>query len=153
MKEITKRNKKVNTLKNQAWTNLICGAVTLPLYSVMLLPHTQLNKTLGNIFVFIVIAVLVLLCIRSSGKKEQADELSAANMNRAGSISALIAPCIILAVGIFMHMRGNYRSDETFDITGEAIIIFGVMTAAITIIVKNGIFLWLDRTPKTEEDE
>ncbi|MBR3283246.1 MAG: hypothetical protein IKI56_08110 [Ruminococcus sp.] len=153
MKDMIKGKKKVNSLKKQAWINLICGAVTLPLYSVMLLPETPLRKTLGNVFVFITLAVVVLLCICSSGKKEQADELSTANMNRAGSISAVIAPCILLAVGIFMHLRGNYIHNTTFGITGGDIIVFGVMIANISIIVKNGVFLWLDRTPKAEEEE
>ena len=153
MKEQLKKNNKINTLKNQAWTNLICGAAALPMYSVMLLPDTPFRKTLGNILVFIVMAVVVLLCIRSSGTNEKADELSTANMNRAGSISAAVAPFIVLAVGIFMHLRGNYRHDETFNITGAVIVVFGVMLANISIIVKNGIFLWLDRTPAAEEEE
>lgn len=152
MKAQVNTKKKINTLKNQAWTNLICGAMTLPLYSVMLFLDTPQHRTLGNIYIVAVLAVIVVLCILSSGKKEAADELSTANMNRAGSISAFIAPCIILAVGIFMHLRGNYRGDSTYDITGGDICIFGVMLMNIIIIVKNGIFLWLDRTPKGEED-
>ena len=153
MKEQLKKNNKVNTLKNQAWTNLICGAVTLPLYSVILLPETPLRRTLGDVFASIIIVSVVVLCIRSSGKKEKADELSIANMNRAGSISAGFAPTIVLAIGIFMHLRGNYRHEVNFNITGGTIVAFGVMLVSISIIVKNGIFLWLDRTPKAEEDE
>lgn len=153
MEKKIKVDKKVNTLKKQAWTNLICGAATLPLYSVMFMPDTPLRKILCNIFVVITMVIIVVLCIYSSGRKEQGDELSTANMNRAGSISAIIAPCIILAVGMFMHMRGNYIDKETFSITGGDIIVFGIMIANITIIVKNGIFLWLDRTPKAEEEE
>ena len=153
MEKKIKVNKKVNTLKKQAWINLICGAAPLPLYSIMLMPDTPMRKTLGNIFVVIALVIVALICICSSGRKEKADELSTANMNRAGSISAIIPPCIIVALGLFMQMRGNYIDKETFNITGEDIIIFGIMMADIIIIVKNGIFLWLDRTPKAEEDE
>ena len=152
MKAQVNTKKKISTLKNQAWANLICGAMTLPLYTVMLFQDTPQHRTLGNIFIVAVLAGIVVFCILSSGKKEAADELSTSNMNRAGSISAFIAPCIILAVGIFMHLRGNYRGDSTYDITGGDICVFSAMLMIINNIVKNGIFLWLDRTPKGEEE-
>lgn len=153
MEKKTKVNKKINTIKKQAWTNLICGAVTLPMYFLILLPRTPLRRTMGDIFAVITLTIVAVLSIYSSGRKEKADELSTANMNRAGSISAVIPPCIIVAVGLFMQMRGNYIDKETFNITGENIIFFGIMIAIISMIVKNGVFLWLDRTPKAEEDE
>ncbi len=148
-----KKQLKVNTLKNQAWTNLIFGVVAIPLYSVMLFPNMPHRKTLVNVLILITFVVCAVLFIRSSGKKELADELSRANMHKADSVVVNIDPFIILAVGIFMHLRENYHHVETFGISGDNIVLFGIILMNINVIVKNSVFLWLDRTPKAYYEE
>ncbi|MCR4889668.1 MAG: hypothetical protein K5979_10915 [Ruminococcus sp.] len=148
-----KKQLKVNTLKNQAWTNLICGVITIPLYSVMLFPNMPHRKTLVDVLILIAAVIGVVLFIRSSGKKELADELSRANMHKADSVVVNIDPIIIVAVGIFMHLRGNYHHVETFGISGDNIALFGIILMNINGIVKNSVFLWLDRTPKADYEE
>lgn len=161
-----KKQLKINTIKNQAWTNLICGVITIPIYSamlfpnlshriysVMLSPNLSHSKTLVNVFILIAAVICAVLCIRSSGKKELADELSRANMHKADSVVVNIDPIIIVAVGIFMHLRGNYHHVETFGISGGNIALFGIILLNINVIVKNSVFLWLDRTPKADYEE
>ena len=134
----------------------ICSGM-IGMFTVGMLEKINHTRTLHTIikisFPFIVIAMLILFFWSSKYKKQPSDELSSALSLRATAAAVKIELCTAAVVGVFMHMHGNHRHFEYYSITGIDVCMFAFFLSGIFFAAKNIAFLWLDRTPKAEEDE
>ncbi|MBO4492986.1 MAG: hypothetical protein J5724_01220 [Ruminococcus sp.] len=149
--------KKVISQKAQAVSELVSAVIMIILFICKILEDLNYTKAMHNILnimsPLLLIAIAVFLLWSKRYEKQPSDELSRELMLRSTAIAVKAELCAAIAVGVYMHLQGNYRHDEYYSITGSDIVMFGVFLCGIFFIVKDCIFLWLDRTPKAEDDE
>lgn len=142
------------TQKGQALSNLICGIVII-LEAVF---GTFGKKLIGEtgvdvFFILAIITVVVLAALTSRYKKEPADELAKELMTKAAAYSAYVPIALITLIGIVMHLNGNRTDHEIYEIRGDHVLTLALLLMGIQYVVRYGMYLWLDRTPKSEDEE
>ena len=149
--------KKVMSQKAQAVSEIIAAMVQIVLFICKILEninHTRALHNILNVMSPVIIAAIIILIVWSSRYgKQPGDELSRELTLKATAVAVKAELCIAMFAGIFMHLHGNYRHDEYYSITGSDVVLFAVFLCGVFFIVKNIVFLWLDRTPKAEEEE
>ncbi|WP_303837984.1 hypothetical protein [Ruminococcus flavefaciens] len=150
-------NKKMMSQKAQAALEIVPALVLIMLFICKILENINHTRTLHNILnamsPLIIVVTAVLFIWSSRYGKQPSDELSRELTLKATAVAVKAELCAAVIVGIFMHLQGNRRHDEYFRITGGDVCMFGVFLCGVFFIAKNITFLWLDRTPKAEEDE
>lgn len=149
--------KRVVSQKAQAAFEIVPAAVLIMLFICKILENINHTETLHNILnamsPLIIVLIVILFIWSSRYGKQPSDELSRELMLKATAVAVKAVLFAAVAVGFFMHLHGNYRHDEYYSITGGDVCMFAVFLCGIFLIVKNIAFLWLDRTPKAEEEE
>lgn len=149
--------KRVLSQKAQAVSEFVSSLVMIIMFICGMLEkiyHTRVFHYIINVLSPLVIVVIVLLCVMSAKyKKQPSDELSRELMLKATDIAVKVELCAAVLVGIFMHLHGNHRHFEYYSIEGSDVCMFGVFLSGVFFAAKSIIFLWLDRTPKAEEEE
>ena len=149
--------KKELSQKAQAVSEFVSAMVMIILFICKILEKTNHTELMHNILsvmsllAFIGVAFYVFL--ESKYKKQPSDELSRELMLKATYLAVKVELIAAVLVGIFMHLHGNHRHFEYYSITGGDVCAFAVFLCGVFFAVKNIVFLWLDRTPKAEEEE
>ena len=154
LEEYKQDSRKPVTFRAQAVINLIFSLLSMVIMVVGIITKYLHLTDVMDVFVVAVLVCIGIFCIvMSRFKKEPADELAKELMTKATaySVNGVLAAAIL--TGIFMHLNGNRCDIETYSITGEHVIWFGYVLALIHWIMKNAIYLWLDRTPASDEEE
>ena len=142
------------TQKGQALTNLICGIIIV-LESVFgAFGKKLIGKTGVDVFFILAVITLVLLvALTSRYKKEPADELAKELMTKAAAYSAYVPIIIIAVIGVAMTLIGNKTDIDSFPVTSDHVMGLALLLMGIHYVVRNGMYLWLDRTPKSDDEE
>ncbi len=157
MKGVIIMKKRVLSQKAQALSEFVSSMVMIILFICGMLEkiyHTRVFHYIINVLSPLILIGIVFFCAMSTKyKKQPSDELSRELMLKATDIAVRVELCAALLVGIFMHLHGNHRHFEYYSIEGSDVCIFAVFLCGVFLAAKNITFLWLDRTPKAEEDE
>lgn len=142
------------TQKGQALTNLICGIIIVLEAVFGAFGKKLIGKTGVDIFfILAIITLVVLVALTSRYKKEPADELAKELMTKATAYSAYVPIIIVALIGFVMHLNGNRTNHEIYEIRGDHVISLALLLAGIHCVVRYGMYLWLDRTPKSDDEE
>ena len=143
--------------KAQALSEFVSSMVMIILFICEMLEkiyHTKIAHYIINVLSPLILIGIVFFCVMSSKyKKQPSDELSRELMLKATDIAVRVELGTALLVGIIMHLHGNHRHFEYYSLTGGDVCIFAVFLCGVFLAAKNIVFLWLDRTPKAEEEE
>lgn len=152
-----KNNERLLSQKTQAVINLTSGVMIILMVLIGEIGKMQHSTVLNNIskilFPFALGAFMLVFGVVLNNERQRGDELSKELMHKAGSLSIFFEVFAVLAVAIafeiMCHLSGNYQ----FSIETNDILMFGTFLCGVNLAARSGIFLWLDRTPRTEEDE
>lgn len=151
------KGRKTLSLKAQAVSELILAMIMIVLFIGKMYENIFHSRALHNIInygaPFIIIAISSVFVIAVKFRYQPNDELSRELTLKATEIAVKIELCVAVFCGIIMHLQGNRSGDEYYRIMGSDVCIFGVFLSGVFFAAKSIIFLWLDRTPKAEEEE
>ena len=138
----------------QAFFDLIYGIAFILIAIVALYTNqTKIRKLSDMFFVTTLIVFVVMGIMLSRYKKEPADELAEALMTKATAYSAYGLIIANLVVGVIMSIVGGVRDNEFFTITGDHVLTYTYFLMGVYYVLRNAIYLWLDRTPASDEEE
>ncbi len=151
------KGNKILSLKAQAVAELISAMIMVMLFIGKMYENIFHNRALHNIINYssplIIVLIVSAFVLMTRYKNQPNDELSRELTLRATEISVKVELIAAVAFGVIMHMQGNRRNIEYFSVMGSDVCMFGVFLVGVYFAAKNIVFLWLDRTPKAEEDE
>ncbi len=151
------KGRKTLSLKAQAVSELILAMIMIVLFIGKMYENIFHSRALHNIInygaPFIIIAISAVFVIAVKFRYQPNDELSRELMMKATDIAVRVELGTALLVGIIMHLHGNHRHFEYYSLTGGDVCMFGVFLCEVFLAAKSIAFLWLDRTPKAEEEE
>lgn len=143
--------------KGQAICNLILGLLIIVTEIVGKLTQGAERKSDFNggdvYFIVALFIVAIVVVISSVRKSEPADELSKELMLKATSWAGTISIAALFLFGCVIHLRGNYRYPEPLTFGYDDVIILAMALAGVYLTAKNAIYLWLDRTPESDDEE
>ena len=151
--------KKIFPLKQGAFISLFCGAFIMSATAIVALKEKFHSKTLVNFSNFffptaIILGIAGFLYIGVKYQKaEKPDELYRELETKSTAYAGYALLLAIWFIGWFMILWGNSRHNEVFHIKGSDVINLGLFLWGFHYFIKSIIFLVLDRTPKSEEDE
>lgn len=151
------KEKKIISQKKQAVIGFIIGIINVLMFMIGTLEKMQHSTMLDNIsdifFPFAFGMLILIFGVSLSSKKQPGDELSRELMLKAGAIAIIFELLAVLVWGIGMDIIGSVRGNSKFSIEGNDVVMFVQLMGGVYIAARSAIFLWLDRTPKAEEDE
>ncbi|HPY86100.1 MAG TPA: hypothetical protein PLS20_13855 [Ruminococcus flavefaciens] len=149
--------KKILSQKTQSVINFIIGVLIVLMFIIGALGKMQHSEVLHNIsnifFPFALAMIMFIFGVSLNRRKQPEDELSRELMLKAGSAAIFFVLLAILVFGIAMDVIGSARDNPKFSIEGSDVVMFGQFICGVYIAAKSAVFLWLDRTPKGEEEE
>lgn len=144
------------TIKGQTVSNLICGII-IALEGIFCIIGVNGKKVFGDtsdiFFIAAIITCVVICIIMGQYKKELPDELSKELMTKATAYSAYVPMFIIVAIGVVMTLIGNKRDNEYFKVNSDQVMGLAFAMMGLLYIAKSIIYLWLDRTPNSDDEE
>ena len=146
--------KKILSQKTQSVINFIIGVLIVLMFIIGALGKMQHSEVLHNIsnifFPFALGMIMFIFGVSLNRRKQPEDELSRELMLKAGSAAIFFVLLAILVFGITMDVIGSARDNPKFSID---VVMFGQFVCGVYMAAKSAVFLWLDRTPKGEEEE
>ena len=138
--------------KGQAIANLICGVVIFAMSMLMMLGIKAPDVPSEAVLILAGAAFAVMVFFEVRYKKEPADELSKELMMKATSYSAY-AQIIVMWLGGFITMMAANKSDKDYImVNSDNLMGVTMMLMGVYLMVRNGVYIWLDRTPADEEE-
>lgn len=143
--------RKSMSVKGQALLNLMFGAVVMIISVISLISRTSGSiRRHTPLFIAAIAVYAVLLFILGKYKKEPEDELSKELKLKSDSYTAHGLIVATMVYGIVLQTAGNHA--HKVSITGEMIMWFGYLMIGTYHVLRNAIYLRLDRTPESEEE-
>lgn len=143
--------------KGQATCNLIIGLLIVVTEIVgRLTQGAARTSSINGVDVFFIAGLLIIAAmavILSRRKNEPADELSKDLMLKATSLAGIVSIAALFVFGCVMHLAGNYKYPEPLNFGYDDVLILTMAQAGIYLAAKNAIYLWLDRTPMSDDEE
>lgn len=154
LEEYKADSRKPVTFRAQAVINLIFALLSMVIIVVgIITKYLHKTEAVDVFFVAVLVSIGVFCIVMTRFKKEPADELAKELMTKATAYSVNGVLAAAMLVGIIMHLEGNRRHIESYSITGEYVVWFAYLLTMLQGIMKNAIYLWLDRTPASDEEE
>ncbi|ADU20902.1 hypothetical protein [Ruminococcus albus] len=143
--------RKSMSVKGQALMNLLLGALMMAHAVIALISRTSGSiRQQTPLFLSAIAVYVVLLFIMGRYKKEPEDELSKDLKLKADAYTAHGLIVATMVYGIVLQTAGNHV--HKVSITGEMIMWFGYLMIGTYHVLRNAIYLRLDRTPESEEE-
>lgn len=147
--------------KGQAVCNAICGLLIMVCAIVNVLikgkalsDNYTFYRTIANlVFATALGAAFVMLVIQTRRKNEPADELSKELMFKATSYAGAVPMVVVWLVGLIMTIISDSRDSEFFSVNSDDIMALMLLMLGSYLTAKNAIYLWLDRTPISDDEE
>lgn len=147
--------------KGQAVCNAICGLLLMVCAIVneiikgkALSDNYTVYRTIANlVFATALGAAIVMVVIQTRRKNEPADELSKELMFKATSYAGAVPMIVTWLVGFIMTIISDSRDSEFFSVNSDDMMALLLLMLGSYLTAKNTIYLWLDRTPASDDEE
>lgn len=149
--------RKPMSVKGVEICNLVSGLLVIALCVIAYFTHIFAIENSSNaddvVIVIYYIIVMLLVVFYSFHKKEPADELSKELMYKAINFSSIASVAVLFAAGAAVSLVGNYIYPEPMYFTYEEFMYIAFAIVGFFFASKSAAYLWLDRTPASDDEE